>query len=382
MAILGAGKIAARHAEGYQAAGGFQLAAVADLIPGRRRALAATFGTAAGTREVADASELVADANIDAVSICLPNHLHLPAALAALKAGKHVVCETPPALSAVEAKRLASAAAKSGKVLLYAAQARFGANERAARLAIEKGYAGDLHHARAAWMRTRAIPAGASFAASGSIDPGAAGVGWYADKSRSGGGVLMDLGCQILDVAHDLLGRPKPISVFATTGNRFTGPGGAGAATGAATSAGAAATGWGFPGFAGTGRSEPVEDTLFALMRFEGGKTLELSAAWAINQPPHQNGKICRLHGDRGAIDLYTRQGPVLYRDFNAKGEVKETLMKLPKVVQYPAMMRHFKDCIHGKDTPLVGPEAGLLLMQMVDAIYKSAAGGKSAEVR
>ena len=279
---------------------------------------------------MADANELVADANIDAVSICLPNHLHLPVAMAALKAGKHVVCETPPALNAVEAKRLASAAARSGKVLLYAAQARFGANERAARQAIEKGYAGEVHHARAAWMRTRAIPAGASFAASGSIDPGAPGVGWYADNPAAAA-AYDGPGCQILDVAHDLLGRPRP--TFGLRHHRL--PVHRGRARGGSAAGGGAGGGH-----------------VFALMRFEGGKTLELSAAWAINQPPHQNGKICRLHGDRGAIDLYTRQGPVLYRDFTARGEAKETLMKLPKVVQYPAMMRHFRDCIQGKAAP------------------------------
>src|SRR5688572_27795314 len=106
VAILGAGRPGVRHAEGYKAAGGFQVAAVADLIPQRRRAVMEQFGV---PREVADAAELVKDPAIDAVSICLPNHLHLPIALAALKAKKHVVCETPPTLNAGEAKRLAVA---------------------------------------------------------------------------------------------------------------------------------------------------------------------------------------------------------------------------------------------------------------------------------
>jgi len=355
VAILGAGKVAVRHAEGYQAAGAFQISAIADLIPSRRRALAEAFGQKGLTREVADASELLADPGIDAFSVCLPNHMHAPVATALLKAGKHVVCETPPALNAVEVRRLSTAATRSGKVLLFAAQARFGPNERAARLAIEKGYAGEIRHVRAAWMRTRAIPAGASFAASGSIEPGAIGVGWYADKSRSGGGVLMDLGSQILDTAHDLLGRPQPLSVFATIGSQFVG--------------------------SAAPAPDKVEDTVFALLRFERGKTIELSASWAVNQPTHQNGKLCRLYGEAGAIDVYTRQGPVLYRDFTAKGEARETLMKLPKIAPYPAMMRHFRDCIQGRATPLAGADYAFVLMQMIDAIYKSAATGKSAEV-
>ena len=65
-----------------------------------------------------------------------------------------MVCETPPALSAGEAKKLGAAASKAGKVLLYAAQRRFGAAEQAAVQALEKGYAGEAYHVRASWMRS------------------------------------------------------------------------------------------------------------------------------------------------------------------------------------------------------------------------------------
>src|SRR3954468_5822070 len=199
VAILGAGKPGLRHAEGFKAAGGFAITAVADLIPQRRKALMEAFG---GAREVADFAELIKDPNIDAVSICLPNHLHLPAATAALRAKKHVICETPPALSAAEAKRIAAAAGKSGKVLLYAAQRRFGGGEQAARQAIEKGYAGEVYHARASWMRTRGIPIG---------------TGWFVEKSRAGGGALIDIGVHLLDLGWFLLGQPKPVSAYGVT---------------------------------------------------------------------------------------------------------------------------------------------------------------------
>ena len=130
VAILGAGRPGVRHAEGFKAAGGFELAAVADLIPQRRKALMDGLGV---KKEFADALDALADASIDAVSICLPNHLHLPVALAALKARKHVICETPPALSASEARKILTAAAKYGRTVLYAAQRRFGGAEQAAK---------------------------------------------------------------------------------------------------------------------------------------------------------------------------------------------------------------------------------------------------------
>jgi len=386
VAILGAGRPGVRHAEGFKAAGGFEIAAVADLIPQRRKTIMDAFGV---KKEVADALEVLSDASIDAVSICLPNHLHLPVALASLKAKKHVICETPPTLSAGEARKLLTAAAKYGRTVLFAAQRRFGGAEQAAKQAVDKGYVGDTYHARAAWMRTRGIPVGS----------GEEGVGWYFDRSKSGGGVILDLGVQMLDLAHDLLGRPRPVSVFATTSDHFhpagktaapavtaapepAGDGPASDAAGdeglessdadadASTTAGAAA------GPSG------VEDTFFALMKFEGGKTLELSSSWAINQPPTQNGTLCRVHGTEGAIDVYTRQGPVLHRKFSQRGDSKETPLKTPKITHYHAMMRHFRECIQGKAQPLIGPDAGVLLMSMVDAIYKSAATGKSVEMR
>jgi hypothetical protein len=125
--IAGAGRPGLRHAEGYKAAGGFSVSAVADLIPKRRQAIAERFGA---IRQVTDAVELARDPDLAAISICLPTYLHLPIALAALKAGKHVICETPPALTAAEARKLAGAAEKSGKVLLFAAQRHFGAGEQ------------------------------------------------------------------------------------------------------------------------------------------------------------------------------------------------------------------------------------------------------------
>jgi predicted dehydrogenase len=337
--IIGAGWPGGKHAEGYKAAGGFQLVAVADLIPARRRKLMADFSMG---REYADANALLTDVQVDAVSVCLPNALHLPVVLAALKAGKHVICETPPALNAGEAKKLAAAAVKAGKVLLYACQRRFGGAEQATRLTIDKGYVGDAYHARASWMRTRGIPAG---------------TGWYTDKSKAGGGAMMDLGVQMLDLAWHLLGQPRPTSAYAIFNQRYRGA---------------------LP----PETPYDVEDAGFALLKFEGDKSLELSASWAINQPPREHGTKCQIYADKGAIVVYSPQGPLLYRGFNPGGEAKETPLKTPKIVHYHAMMRHFKECIAGTATPVPGPSEGLVLMQMLDAIYKSASSGKSVEIR
>jgi predicted dehydrogenase len=337
--IIGAGRPAQRHAEGYHAAGGFQLAAVADPLNSRRTALAAQFSI---TRMCADAKEVIDDPRIDLVSVCLPNDLHGPVVIAALKAGKHVVCATPPAHTLVDAKKMAAAAEKSGKTLLYAAQRRFGGAEQAAVQAIAKGYIGEVRHVRASWMRTRGTPTG---------------TGWFADKSRSGGGALLDLGLPMLDLGWAMMGQPAPQSVFAVAANHLTPTDAAGAP------------------------DSGVESVGFALIRFSTGQSLELAASWTINQPSRHQGTVCRVHGKAGAIDLYTPEGPMLSRKFDEKGTARETPLKLPKVIHYAAMMRHLKRCIAGMETPLPGAREGIALMRMMEGIYKSAEAGRSVQM-
>ncbi|HSV15658.1 MAG TPA: Gfo/Idh/MocA family oxidoreductase [Tepidisphaeraceae bacterium] len=331
--IIGGGWPGVAHARGYRAAGGFQIVAVADLIPERRQQLVVESGGKA--RAYADAKELIADKEIDGVSVCLPTDLHVQIARAAMRAGKHVVVETPPGLSVREAKQLAAASAKYGKLLAYAFQRRFGVAELAARQAIEKGYAGEIYHARATWMRTRGVPIG---------------TGWYVHRAKSGGGALIDIGSHMLDTAWNLLGQPRPVSVYAVTHRQLT--------------------------------EHDVEDAAFALVRFDGGQTLELGTSWAINQAPSQNGVTCRVYGKAGGIEVYTPQGAVLYRQFNAKGEAKASALKPPKVVGHAAMMRHFRECLLGKAQPAMGAVQGVVLMQMIEALYKSEETGRSVEIK
>lgn len=336
--IAGAGWPGIKHAEGYHAAGGFQIVAVADLIPERRTKLKSTHGIAT---EYNDAAELIKDKSIEVVSICLPNHLHAPTALAALRAGKHVVIESPPTMSGKEAKQIEAAAVKNGKMVLYAHQRRFGASELAARQTIEKGYAGEVYHARAVWTRTRGVPLG---------------TGWYTKKSESGGGSMIDLGTHLLDLAWYLMGQPRPLAAFAVTHHKFKNR---------------------MP----EGTEMDVEDAAFALVKFEGNKSIEVATSWVANQPPTQNGTVCRLYGDEGAVEVYTPTGALVYRNFDKNGNSKPVPLKPPRVGGHVAMMRHLRQCLLGKATPTMGAAQGVQLMQMIDAIYKSAETGKSVNL-
>ncbi len=336
--IIGGGWPGTMHARGYAAAGGFKIVAVADLIPDRRRQLMAEHQI---PREYAEAEHLIADKDIQAVSVCLPNYLHAPVALAAIRAGKHVVCEQPPAMTAHEARRMADAAAKHSRVLLYAAQRRFGGHERAAKLAISKGYVGEAYHVRVVWTRTRGIPLG---------------TGWFTHKEKSGGGALIDMGSQMLDLAWHLLGQPKPTAAFGLGYRRFS-------------------------ELVPQPIPFDVDDQAFAIVRFENSKSIELAVSWALNQPQQQNGTACRVYGTAGAIEVYTPQGAVLYRDFRPNGECRENPLKPPKTTHHPALMRHFRDCIASRATPIPGGSEGVILMQVLQAIYQSNELGRSVSL-
>jgi len=327
--IIGGGWPAAAHAKGFLAAGGFRLAAVADLIPSRRQKLMAEFSIA---KQYASADELLDDKHIDAVSICVPNDLHQPVASAALRAGKHVICETPPALDAKQARRMQTAADRDKKVLMYAFARRFGAAEQASAQAIAKGYLGEAYQVRTHWTRTRGIPAG---------------TGWYTEKNRAGGGAMIDLGLPMLDLAWNLLGQPALLHVLACGQRRFS------------------------PDLADPANN--VEDAMVALLQFEHNKTIELSAAWAINQPPAQKGSLCRVYGTLGCLEVYTPAGATLHRNFSEDGEPTSTALKEPKTVGYEAMMRQFRRCIAENQPCPTGAAHGVSLMEIVDAIYKSA---------
>lgn len=337
--IAGAGAPGRAHARGFAAAGGFEIAAVADLIPERRKELLSEFPQA---REFADYRDLLADADLDVVSICVPNALHADAAIAALKARRHVLCETPPTLNVRQLRGVVKAAQRSGTLVQFAFYRRFGAAEQAARQAVAKGYVGRPQHVRAAWMRTRGIPRG---------------TGWYTDRAQSGGGASVDLGVHLLDLGWLLLDQPAPVSVFAVSHQRF----------GSAV--------------AETARYD-VDDATFAIVRFANGSSLELAASWAINQPPSQSGTLLRVHGDAGAIDVYTASGPILWRGFDARAEPRSTVLPQPRVHGHHAMARQLRAAIEGKTPPGTSLDEALVVMSMLDALRQSAQSGRSVAVK
>src|SRR5205085_2100083 len=124
---------------------GVELVALCDRDPEKAARVAQKFQI---ERAHVRIDELLADDSIDAVDICTPNFLHAPMAVAALEAGKHVLCERPLARSAAEAAQMLKAAKKADRTLACAVQHRFRPDAQLLRTFVAKGELGDIFYAK------------------------------------------------------------------------------------------------------------------------------------------------------------------------------------------------------------------------------------------
>ena len=196
--IIGAGSISHYHMTGYQAnRDSARIEAVCDLNEARARAFADQYNI---PHVYTDIETMLSDAPLDAVSVTTWNNAHAPAAIAALRAGKHVLCEKPLAMNARQAQEMADAAKSACKLLMVGFVRLFAENTSAMKAVIDSGDLGDIYSCRLNLVRRWGNPGG-----------------WFSDKRRSGGGALIDLGVHIIDLARYLAGSPQPVSVYAAT---------------------------------------------------------------------------------------------------------------------------------------------------------------------
>lgn len=336
--IVGVG-IGRDHARGYNASEDAELVAVCDADAERLAVRAKEFGA---KETYADWKAMFAKAKLDAVSVCLPNHLHAPCAIDALEAGLHVFLEKPIARSAVEGARIVRAADRSKKLLAMAYCNRFRKSTQMLRALIDEGKFGEFYYGRTMWWRKFGVP-----------KPG----GWFGDPERSGGGPVIDLGIHWLDHTWYLMGRPEPVAAAAVAGNRVSGD---------------LLRSQGKPPIA-------TEDFGAAFIRFANGAALTLETSWAAFASDDLVSTRYILLGTKGGIELRgenpTMVGP-------AFGGVYDVQMKLQNPLDiYVEECKNFVAACLGREKPLAPGRDGLAAMRMVDAVYRSAREGREVEV-
>ncbi|QIG43329.1 Gfo/Idh/MocA family oxidoreductase [Nocardioides anomalus] len=200
--LLGAGMIAGVHAHAYRDAPGVRLVAVADPVPGKAERLAGEHGAQA----VATLEELLA-LGVDVVDVCTPPTSHADATVAALEAGRHVLCEKPVTRTLAEARRVLAAAEAAPGLLSIGQVARYAPDHRAARDLVEAGEIGTLR------MLTHSTTTAL---------PGWSEAGWLADPATSGG-PLLDQGVHSFDYAGWVIGSPA-VRVHCMAADSAAGP--------------------------------------------------------------------------------------------------------------------------------------------------------------
>jgi predicted dehydrogenase len=341
LAFIGGGNVLKHHMEHLKPVPDVVAYAVADVSAGSLAWAKQKFGIPNGFTDYRRMlNELPA---IDAVAVCTPNYLHAEHSIAALEAGKHVLVEKPMATSLADARRMAAVAQANRRQLVIGFQHRFDPKVRMIRKQIESGAFGRILYVRAQVLRRRGIPSW----------------GQFGDKQVQGGGALVDLGVHVLEAAHFLIGSPAPLTATANTfchiGDK---PCGVEAPWGP----------WDHASF-------NVEDLAVGMIRFDGGTMLTLEASFAA----HVDRDVwnIQIFGERGGATFEPAQ---LFTDFNGY-MMTSAPAHLPDMHPFEYKMRHFADVARGRRYNESPPEHGLMVQQMLDALYASAAGGREVSV-
>ncbi len=339
------------HLEGYAEEPRAEVVALAGLDTGRCHKLAAQFNIPSIYGEY---QELLARDDVQAVSIAVPNNLHLPMALAAFEAGKHVLVEKPIARTAAEGEQMVAAAKKAGKILGVAFNRRARHDVQLVRQAVSAGDFGRIYYAKAFWMRRSGIP----------------GMGtWFTKKEGAGGGPLIDLGVHVLDMALYMMGNPTVTAVSAATYAEL-GPQGKGAWRGARF-------------HVDTNQPYEVEDLATALIRMDDGATLQLETAWAAYTGA----------GDDFGVSLFGSNGgaEIVARDYALTGTLRvfgefagiptDSSPRLQKTHGHGDIIKNFVTSILDGTPFSPSGEEGVDRARLIDAIYRSADLGREVPV-
>lgn len=302
---------------------------VAALVD-RDRDKARTIGERFGVETIlSGVEELEGVEGLDAVVVCTPNDTHEEVAIACLERGLHVLCERPLSVSSASAERMIDAAEAAGLQLMVALNQRFRYDMRAIRKFIHSGELGKVFFVRSSWLSQRERRPRK---------------GWRREPSRAGGGVMMDLGVQAVDVALWLLGYPDVERVSA----RFH-------------------------------RRRKVEDSAAALLSLDGDVTLSVEATWELME-----------ERDRHGVEVFGTGGTAHTSPFRVLRELETGLTDVtppsdaaqggPYTAAYRQEWAYFLRRVRGEREVETQREQ-VALMRTIEACYRSAEEGREVEV-
>ena len=347
VAIVGCGSMAGFHMGAYKKNPNVEVYALCDTNENLLKKRGEQWNC---QRLYTDEATMLAELpEIDVVDVVTSNDCHAECSIMALNAGKDVFCEKPMATNSKDAKRMLEAAKANGRKLMIGFVRRFGKDAVVAKELIDKDDLGEIYYAKASYLRRHGCPGG-----------------WFCDKKRSGGGPLIDIGIHVIDLARYLMGNPKPVSVSASTFSKL----------GARSQLKASIS------YTSVGRQEEeyndVEDLAVGMIKFENGATLFAETSYSLNIKGDYN--AVELCGTKGGISInpsvhfYTN----LHNYMSDIDFVGTTQFDDDGIVDE---LRYFIDALLGKVEFGTTAEDGVVMMQILDAMYESAKTGKEVVI-
>jgi predicted dehydrogenase len=332
--IIGSGFIADLHAAAFQMIPNAEVVAVASPTPGKAKHFAKERGI---PNAYEDHRQLLAIKEIQLVTLCVPNYRHCAVTLEAAKAGKHIVCEKPLCMTLEEADQMIDACKKAGVLLMYAEELCFAPKYVRAKKLVDEGALGK------------------AFLVKQSEEHFGPHMPWFWDVDKSGGGVLLDMGCHSIEYARWLFGKPKVKSVQATMGTYVH----------AAKTRG--------------------EDHSFCIVEYEGGMVGLAENSWAKHGGVDDR---CEIYGSGGftRADLLRGSSLLTYSEKGYGYAVEKaaitqgyTFTMFEEIWNYgfPQELQHFARCVQGKETPIETGEDGREVLKIIYAAYESAGTGR-----
>ncbi|MCX6639225.1 MAG: Gfo/Idh/MocA family oxidoreductase [bacterium] len=323
LGVIGSGGIAqAVHLPILKKFDDVRIEAISDLDVTKAGLVAQKFGI---PRFFSDPQNLVGLPDLDAVLILTPTNSHLALTLMALHAGIHVFVERPIARKVTEAQKMVDAAKRADRILMVGMNHRFRPDAMILKNFIEAGELGDIFLARCGWLKKKGRWSGAD---------------WWFQKHISGGGVLMDLGLQMLDLALWLMDESEVESTSAQLFHQIL--------------------------------NAEVEDTVACQLHLKGGKMLTLHASWALIAPETQ--AYAHFWGTVGAAVLNPlRIDKELHGNLvNVTPEKVISPRELHRS-SYRYELRHFIECVKHHREPVSSGQEALQILKIVEGIYKAA---------
>lgn len=335
--IIGCGKIAqVRHIPEYAENPDAKLVGFYDINQQRAEELAKKYGAKA----YASVEELLADENIDAVSICVANHAHAEVTIKALEAGKDVLCEKPMATTMEDCEAMVATAKKTGKKLMIGQNQRLAKAHAKAKKLIDEGWIGNVLTFRTTF--------GHGGPETWSVDPGKN--TWFFDKTKAAMGAMADLGIHKTDLIQFLLGQKVvKVSAEVTTLDKTD----------------------------ANGNLIQVDDNAICIYTMENGVIGTMTASWTF-YGPEDNSTV--LYGTKGimriydnpdfAIEIFTKDGEKIYMDVEAiqtnDNQTKSGIIDL------------FMECLTEDKEPEISGENVLSAMRAVFGALQSAKEGRT----